>query len=95
MAVGFMIGQQVEGKFVPSHELITRFWPQFVEARLLLTEEQSAIWLAGRDLRDPPALPYAPGAVILLQDDRGRFLGRGKLLRDRIRNLLPKRITRI
>ncbi|MEP0764149.1 MAG: hypothetical protein HRF48_15575, partial [Chloroflexota bacterium] len=40
-----------------------------------------------------PATDYAAGTVVLLQDGRGRFLGRGRLLGDRLRNLLPRRIT--
>jgi 16S rRNA (cytosine1407-C5)-methyltransferase len=92
-AVGFMIGQWMNGQFVPSHELITRFDAQFTGSRWTLSPDQVKIWLDGRDLRSLSDLPYPPGAVILLEDAQGRFLGRGKVQRDRVRNLLPKRLT--
>jgi 16S rRNA (cytosine1407-C5)-methyltransferase len=92
-AAGLMIGQQDGDAFIPSHELITRFDAQFTQRRVTLTADQQTIWLEGRDLRAVPDLPYPPGSLILLEDERGRFLGRGKLLRDRVRNLLPKRFT--
>jgi 16S rRNA (cytosine1407-C5)-methyltransferase len=93
-AAGFMIGQQASGQFVPSHELITRFAAGFASRRVPLSDEQAALWREGRDLRDMPGLPYPPGSIVLLEDSRGRFLGRGKVLRDRVRNLLPRRLTR-
>ena len=93
-AVGFLIGQWAEGQFIPSHELVTRFATRFVGRRVPLSDEQAALWREGRDLREMLDLPYPPGTVILLEDSRGRFLGRGKVLRDRIRNLLPRRVKR-
>jgi len=91
-AAGFLAGQRTGERFVPSHELVTRYASQFAGSRITLDEEQAAIWLQGRDLRAVPDVPYAPGVVVLLEDERGRFIGRGKLQRDRIRNLLPRRV---
>jgi 16S rRNA (cytosine1407-C5)-methyltransferase len=91
-AAGLMIGQIDGDRFIPSHEFITAFETQFTCTRLTLANDQRVTWLEGRDLRNVPDLPYTSGSVILLEDERGRFLGRGKVLRDRIRNLLPKRI---
>lgn len=90
VAAGLLIGERVEG-FVPSHELVSRFSDRFVEHRFRLAGEQCARWLAGYDLRHPDATPYPPGTLILAEDHRGRFLGRGKVLSDRIRNMLPKK----
>jgi 16S rRNA (cytosine1407-C5)-methyltransferase len=92
-AAGLMIGQQDGERFIPSHELITRFEAQFTRPRLALADDQRALWLAGRDLRGVSDVPYPPGALILLEDEQGRFLGRGSVQRDRVRNLLPKRFT--
>jgi 16S rRNA (cytosine1407-C5)-methyltransferase len=92
-AAGLMIGQQDGERFIPSHELITRFEAQFTRPRLALADDQRALWLAGRDLRGAAEVPYPPGALILLEDEQGRFLGRGSVQRDRVRNLLPKRFT--
>jgi 16S rRNA (cytosine1407-C5)-methyltransferase len=92
-AAGLMIGQQDGERFVPSQELITRFEAQFTRSRLVLADDQRALWLAGRDLRGAAEVPYPPGSLILLEDTDGRFLGRGSVQRDRVRNLLPKRFT--
>jgi len=91
-AAGLLAGQEVDGQIIPSHELITRFSRAFSGARIPLYEAQVALWRQGRDLRPAPDAPYPPGTVVLLQDERGRFVGRGRLLDDRLRNLLPRRI---
>ncbi|MBN1564415.1 MAG: hypothetical protein JXA10_11290, partial [Anaerolineae bacterium] len=93
VGAGFLVGQMGGDQFIPSHELITRYEAQFGGGRLALDADQLAIWLQGRDLRSVPAMPYAAGSVILLVDERGRFVGRGKVQRDRVRNLLPRRLT--
>ncbi len=92
-AAGLLAGQELDGQIIPSHELITRFAAAFTGARVPLDEAQVALWRQGRDLRPAPETGYPVGAVLLLHDERGRFLGRGRLLGDRLRNLLPRRIT--
>lgn len=91
-AAGLLAGQEMDGQIVPSHELVTRFERAFSGARVTLDEAQIALWRQGRDLRPAPATDYAAGTVVLLQDERGRFVGRGRLLGDRLRNLLPRRV---
>ena len=88
-AAGMLIGEDVEG-FVPSHEFASRFSSRFTRRRFRLDPEHAVKWLAGYDLRGLDTSPHAPGAVILVEDERGRFAGRGKVLGDRLRNLLPK-----
>ena len=90
VAVGMRIGESTD-EFVPSHELVARFEAQFSGRRLRLAEEPASKWLAGYDLRGQTDAPYPSGTIVIVEDDRRRFLGRGKVLRDRIRNLLPKR----
>ncbi len=91
-AAGLLAGQELDGQIIPSHELITRFDRAFSGARVTLDDAQAAQWRQGRDLRPAPVTGYSTGTVILLQDERGRFLGRGRLLGDRLRNLLPRRV---
>jgi 16S rRNA (cytosine1407-C5)-methyltransferase len=91
IAVGMLIGEFGDAEFMPSHELITRFGPNFTGRRLMLSDEHVKVWLNGGDLRGLESIPYPSGSIILLEDDRHRLLGRGKVLRDRLRNLLPKR----
>jgi len=89
-AVGMLIGELAE-EFVPSHEFVSRFFGQFSGRRMKLNEKHVEKWLAGYDLRDAYETPYPFGAVVFLEDGRGRYLGRGKVLRERIRNMLPKK----
>lgn len=91
IAIGILLGEYQDEEFVPSHELIARFGSQFTGRRLRLSSDQVKVWLNSGDLRNLGVLPYPIGSVILLEDDRHRFLGRGKVLRERLRNLLPKR----
>lgn len=92
VATGMQVGDLGEGGFVPSHELVARFGVQFTGCRLTLADDQAAVWLGGRDLRGVEA-HHPLGVTILLEDECGRFLGRGKVLSNRIRNLLPRRLV--
>jgi 16S rRNA (cytosine1407-C5)-methyltransferase len=89
-AVGMLIGERGDG-FAPSHEFAARFSAQFSARRLRLGDDQIEKWLMGYDLREPETTPYPAGTIVVVEDGRGRFLGRGKVLRDRIRNMLPKK----
>jgi 16S rRNA (cytosine1407-C5)-methyltransferase len=92
VSTGMQVGERSAGGFVPSHELVSRFGAQFTGRRLTLADDQVAVWLGGRDLRGVQTT-YALGEIILLEDARGRFLGLGKVLSKRIRNLLPRRLV--
>jgi 16S rRNA (cytosine1407-C5)-methyltransferase len=89
-AAGMLIGEWNE-RFAPSHEFLARFSAQCRSRRWTLPDDQTSKWLAGYDLRGMDDLPYPTGTVIIVQDSRGRYLGRAKVLRDRLRNLLPKK----
>jgi 16S rRNA (cytosine1407-C5)-methyltransferase len=93
LAVGMLVGEQTNEEIVPSHELVARFSSQFTARRLLLSDQQIALWLAGRDLRGLNTQQHPLDGVILLEDDKHRFLGRGKVLSNRVRNLLPRRLV--
>jgi NOL1/NOP2/fmu family ribosome biogenesis protein len=90
IAVGMLIGEWSDAALVPSHELIARFSSQFTGQRWMLSDDQVTHWLTGVDLRGL-ALPYPISRVILLEDEEHRFIGRGKVLHDRLRNLLLRR----
>lgn len=94
MSVGLMIGQFEKAEFVPSHELISRFWDQFRGGRWQLTDpSQQSIWLDGRDLRDADVPSALMGRIVLVEDEHGDFIGRGRAQPNRVRNLLPKRVV--
>ena len=90
IAIGMLIGEWHELVFVPSHELISRFSGQFTGQRFTLSGEQVKTWLNGGDLRGVD-VPYPVGSIVVLEDDKRRYIGRGKVLRERVRNLLPRR----
>jgi 16S rRNA (cytosine1407-C5)-methyltransferase len=90
IAIGMLIGEWVEDHFVPSHELIARFSAQFTQKRFALSAEQVKVWWNGGDLRGIN-VPYPAGSIVLMEDEKQRYIGRGKALRDRVRNLLPRR----
>jgi 16S rRNA (cytosine1407-C5)-methyltransferase len=92
VATGMRVGEWSKGVFAPSHELVARFSAQFVDCRLTLADDQVAVWLGGRDLRGVKA-HHPSGATILLEDERGRFLGLGQVQSNRIKNLLPRRLV--
>jgi len=90
IAIGMLIGEWAEDRFIPSHELIARFSAQFIQQRFTLTADQVKVWWNGGDLRGID-MPYPTGSIALMEDDKQRYIGRGKVLRDRVRNLLPRR----
>ena len=94
VSLGLELGQYQGGYFVPSHELVSRFWSQFARQRLQVDSAQARTWLDGRDLRGRVMTADGIGPVVLIEDERNRFLGRGKVQDRRIRNLLPRRLVR-
>ncbi len=92
VSAGLLIGQRLGDKFITSHEFAARFEDQFSQMRITLNENDSTKWLQGYDLRDNEPSGYDDGTMLIIQDERGRFLGRGKLTGNRVRNLLPKRL---
>ena len=90
IASGMLVGEWHAEQFIPSHELIARFSTQFTQQRFTLSADQVKVWWNSGDLRGID-VGYAAGSIVLMEDEQGRYLGRGKVLRDRVRNLLPKR----
>ena len=90
IAIGMLIGEWHAETFTPSHELVARFSRQFTQQRFTLSPEQVKAWWNGGDLRGVE-VPYPTGSIVLIEDEKRRYLGRGKVLRERVRNLLPNR----
>ncbi|MCP4529573.1 MAG: hypothetical protein GY831_00010, partial [Delftia sp.] len=47
-ALGMLVGSWAKQGFIPSHELVARFVPQFSGGRMALSDAQLDIWLDGR-----------------------------------------------
>ena len=91
-SAGLMLGRWQGDVFLPSRALITRYLEQFQAPRLTLDEQQVRRWLKGSDLRGV-TLPNGAGPVVLCMDQYGSFVGRAKVLHNRLRNLLPRHMV--
>jgi 16S rRNA (cytosine1407-C5)-methyltransferase len=89
-SLGLPLGDEAPDAFVPSHEWVARFAARFTHGRYQLPDEYLQAWLRGEDIRITPAGNYVSGQVAVMHDSQGRLLGRGRLLSDRIKNLLPR-----
>ncbi len=88
---GMQMGKWVGSEIVLSHEFAARFGLQFQNGKIMLEDEFLPIWLRGEDLRGYNTKGMQKGIVIVV-DKWGRNLGRGKVLSDRLKNLLPNRL---
>lgn len=92
-SIGLALGEETPAGIIPSHEWVTRFAGQFQRGRYRLASEYLLAWERGEDIRQPPAGDYPVGTVVVVEDEAGRLLGRGKILSDRLKNLLPRRMV--
>jgi 16S rRNA (cytosine1407-C5)-methyltransferase len=89
--LGMVIAEENPEGWQISHEFCSRFGRKFTSGIITLPQEKVASWLGGEDqLGFVPAKSGGPIAVVLDPDRRN--LGRGKILSDRLKNLLPRRL---
>jgi 16S rRNA (cytosine1407-C5)-methyltransferase len=92
-SLGMVLAEKKENGNLPSHEFCSRFFREFHNNIFQISESDAARWLMGSDL--PQGLIRAEiGKYILLANEMNRFIGLGKVNRDRIKNLLPRRLIR-
>ena len=92
-SIGMRIGKESPPGFIPSHEWVSRFGGSFTTGFISLSDDRSGAWLRGEDIRGKPNTTYPKGMTVLVRDHSGRILGRGKVLADRLKNLLPSRLV--
>jgi 16S rRNA (cytosine1407-C5)-methyltransferase len=92
LATGLPLGHLIPDGFLPSHEFVSRFHPKFIRGKHILPDRLRAAWMRGEDLRDV-LLPFPLRSVVVMIDENGRYLGCCKVLADRAKNLLPKRVV--
>jgi 16S rRNA (cytosine1407-C5)-methyltransferase len=91
-AVGMRVAD--DSKLItPSHEWVARFGSQFQRNVLNLPREEQDAWLRGEDLQLSLPSTYKKGSILVLKDEENRLFGRGKVLANRVRNLLPSRLV--
>jgi len=93
ISCGLEVGSLIAGKMQPSHEWAARFIRQFTSGWMNLPADQALVWLRGSDVSIPVPDGMQPGRVVCLVNQEGQFMGRGKLLAGRVKNLLPRRLV--
>ncbi len=92
-STGILLGEAMDGSVIPSHDLVVRFGDRFTKNITNLDEQQTATFARGEDLFDLAASGENKGKTIVVRSADGLVLGRGKLLKDRLKNLLPRRLV--
>ncbi len=88
-SLGLPLAEIVEQGTQLSHEFVTRFGRLANANIYTLEEDQLSSWMRGEDLPNPTG---KEGNMMIMQDQEGRILGRGKPGGTRMRNLMPKRV---
>jgi 16S rRNA (cytosine1407-C5)-methyltransferase len=91
--IGMILGKDIDGSIIPSHEFVARFGKQFKSGQVVLDEPQAALWLRGNDIPDRPSKAFENSLTVAVSGPFGEPLGRGKVLADRLKNLLPRRLV--
>jgi 16S rRNA (cytosine1407-C5)-methyltransferase len=97
-SLGMAVGEEGPEGFIPSHEWLARFRGRFLRGRWQLAHGLLTAWLRGEDIRFEDRQPesraqYPRGTIVLVEDDQGRFVGRGRVTSERLKNLLPRRFV--
>ena len=90
-SLGMVIAEQNPDGWQISHEFCSRFGREFTAGIVPLPEDRVASWLRGEDQKGF-ILPKKGNPTVVVFDSVGRNLGRGKILSDRLKNLLPRRL---
>ncbi len=92
LSAGLPLGKALRDSIVISHEFAARFGDRFLEGVLTLEDEFIPAWARGEDIRGYRREGLPTGAIYVIRDRNGRNFGRGKLLGDRLKNMLPTRL---
>ncbi len=92
-ALGLQVGEETPEGFSPSHNWVARFGSHFKLGLCALAPEQAQAWLRGEDLQGRFLAETRKGKTVIVVDENGGLLGRGKLLGGRLKNLLPRRLA--
>jgi 16S rRNA (cytosine1407-C5)-methyltransferase len=91
-SAGMTLAESSPEGWIPSHEWVSRFGDAFTQKKLALDDARSQSWLRGEDLLDFPVTDFPKGSVLVLTNPRGLVIGRARVSRDRLKNLLPRRL---
>lgn len=91
--LGIQIAERTEDGVLPGFDFCSRFFGSFYKSILTISASDEENWFKGSDLQRP-SKAQDMGRFVLLADEINRFIGLGKVNRDRIKNLLPRRLIR-
>ena len=91
-SMGMFVGKYVSGNWQLSHEFASRFGDLFTENIYILGKEHLDAWIRGEDIRGIFAHERIRKETLVIHDASGRNLGRGKMLTNRLKNMLPTRL---
>jgi 16S rRNA (cytosine1407-C5)-methyltransferase len=92
LSAGLPLGKPLKDKMLISHEFVSRFGDRFASGIIVLEEERVSSWARGEDIRGYRSEGLPLSEVYAIRDRHGKNLGRGKLLADRLKNMLPTRL---
>ncbi|NPV85440.1 MAG: hypothetical protein HPY45_05475 [Anaerolineae bacterium] len=91
--LGMNLGKEMPEGFSPSHEWVARYGMAFQSGRVVLNEKEAIAWANGADIGRSFLDCIPKGRTVAVLDVHGDLLGRGKVLADRLKNLLPRRLA--
>jgi 16S rRNA (cytosine1407-C5)-methyltransferase len=92
-SAGMLLGEVIDEAVIPSHDWVCRFGEQFKKNKYVLSEMQCSTWIRGEDCYDFKLEEFHKGETVVVCSPTGLVLGRGKILKDRLKNLLPRRLV--
>jgi 16S rRNA (cytosine1407-C5)-methyltransferase len=91
-SMGMLVGKYFPKGWQPSHEFVSRFGDLFTENIYILDNEHHDAWIRGEDIRNIKKPERLTGKILAIRDANDRNLGRGKMLSNRLKNMLPTRL---
>ncbi len=89
---GITLAEETPGGLELSHEFCSRFENQMTLGSIVIYDPQKKAWLRGEDLPSDVIANKTRNRIVILRDQNGDFLGRGRVTSERIKNLLPRRV---
>ncbi len=93
LSAGMTLAEETPGGLEVSHEFCARFADLITSPSLVFSEQQAAAWLRGEDIPRADVVGLPAHKIVIIRNEDGIFLGRGRVTSDRIKNLLPRRVV--
>jgi 16S rRNA (cytosine1407-C5)-methyltransferase len=91
-SVGMGLVEDGPEGFEISHEFISRFGHLFNHGIFTLAEDLKSAWLRGEDISKSELSGLNQARILVIRDEDGRNMGRGRVTSDRLKNLLPRKV---